>query len=162
MSPARLLQLLVKVFPMADVAVLRLRVPHGLKRQRNQRMQQVMELMLIAQIGPYLAAYCFNRSLIQSSRASGNAVGQRAAKIDGARAAFLQSGIVEERVWIRVQQFMRELRRNRRIDGEAANRSILNSAQYLDQAFQVHRFLQHILHHLVHQRVVGESGCRRR
>ena len=52
-------------------------------------------------------------------------------------------------------QLVRELRGHGRIDGEAANAAVLDAAQHFDQAFEVHRFLQHVLHHFVDERMVG-------
>ena len=50
---------------------------------------------------------------------------------------------------------MGELRRDRRVDGEASDGSRRDAAQDLVEAFEVHGFLEYVLHHLVDQRVVG-------
>ncbi len=74
---------------------------------------------------------------------------------DRTRTALLQRRIIEIRIRIGVQDFVRELRRNGRIDGDAPDRTIFNAAQQLNQAVHVHRLVNDVLHHFFHQWMVG-------
>src|SRR5579859_4945075 len=114
-----------------------------------------MQLMLITKVGPALSAYRVDGRLVQPPRLLQDAVRNTTSQRDSTDATLFEPGLIEIRVGIRVQQLMRKLRRNWRIDGEAANAPILDSAQNLNQAFEVHRLLQHILHHFVDQWMRG-------
>ena len=76
---AGLSEALEVVRPVADVSGswLAVRAPRKLKRQRDQRMQQIVEFMLVAQVGPDFAADRVDRGLIEAACAIGDAVGQR-------------------------------------------------------------------------------------
>src|SRR5438045_2937804 len=73
-------------------------------------------------------------------------VGDGAAKIHGAGAAFFQASVVEESVGIGVDEFVRELRRYRRIDCETADGAGGDAAENLLKPGEVHRFLKDVLH----------------
>ena len=80
---------------------------------------------------------------------------QHSPHFDGAGAAFLERCVVEVGVRIRIENFVRELRRYRRIDGEAADSSLLDAAQDFGEPFDIERFGEYVFHHLAHQRMVG-------
>ena len=90
-------------------------------RHNCQRTQQIVEFMLIANVGTNLFANLRDGHADQAcpprpARSSGH----DAAHVDGARATLLQRSIVKKRIGIRIQNLMRELRRCRRINGEAS------------------------------------------
>ena len=124
--------------------------------QSDEGVQQVVEFMLVAEVGPDFAADLVDGGLVEAAGAVGDAVGQCAAKADGAGAALFEAGVVEERVRIGVDEFVGELRRHRRVDSEAADRARRDAAQDLVEAVEVHGLLQDVLHHLVDQRVIGD------
>ena len=88
---AGFLQTLIKVRPMPRVTALRLGTLRKAKRQCHKRVKQIVELMLITQIGPDLPAHGVDRCLIQAPRAIGHAVGQRATQADSASSALFQT-----------------------------------------------------------------------
>src|ERR1700735_5688641 len=51
---------------------------------------------------------------------------------------------------------MREDGRRGCIDGEAANCTVFDTFQKFDKALEIHRFLQNVLHHFVHERVIRD------
>ena len=50
---------------------------------------------------------------------------------------------------------MRELRRHRRIHGQAADFALLQVHQQISQAIHIHGFGEHVFHHFIHQRMIG-------
>ena len=85
-----------------------------------------------------------------------DAVGQGAAEGDGAGAALFEAGFVEEGVGVGVEEFVGELGGDGRVDGEAADGAGFDAAEDFDEAFEVHRFLEDVLHDFVDERVVGD------
>ncbi len=89
------------------------------ERQRDERQQQVVQFVLVAEIGPELRAHGVDRGLIETASAVGNRIGQRAAKGDSAGAAACSVLVVKKAVGHGVDQLVRELRGHRRIDSYA-------------------------------------------
>ena len=127
-----------------------------------------MEFVLIAEIGPTFAANGGDGLGIESAGTLENTGGQIAAGGGGTGATLFEAGFVEEGEGVGVEEFVGELGWDRGVDGEAADGSLLDTAQDLDEAFEVHGLLQDILHDLVDERVIGylnvaddslEAGC---
>ena len=97
---------------------------------------------------------------IQSAHAIGQ-IGQRAAHLDGARPALLERSIIEVRVRIGVQDFVRERRCFRSLDGNGADRAFRDAIQQALEAVQVHGFVQAIGDRLVDQRMIGNADFTR-
>ena len=105
--------------PVAGVAVLRF-VDES-EGKRDEGVEEVVEFVLVAEVGPDLAADGVDGGLVEAACAVGNAVGKRAAERDGAGAALFEAGLVEEGVGVGVEEFVGELRGDGRVDGEAAD-----------------------------------------
>ena len=91
---------------------------------------------------------------IQSSWLFQNARRDLSAERHRAGSAFFESGFVQKCVGICVDQLVRKLRRDRSIDCEALDASILNPTQHAQQTIKIHRFLQDVLHHFPHQGMI--------
>ena len=113
-----------------------------------------MKFLGIAHVGPGILADFLDRRGVQAADIRGDGFGEYAPHFDGARAALLQRRIVQIGKWIRVENFVRELRGHGRIDSHTSNASIENLWQEIRQAFQVHCFRKRVLHHLANQRMV--------
>src|SRR6185437_384833 len=124
-----------------------------MKGERNDRVEEIMKLVFVTKVRPALAANFVDSVLVEPACLFEDTFGQRSPQRNSAGTSLFQAGIIEEGIWIRIDQFVCELRRHGSIDGEAANGSIFDSAQHFDQALKVHRFLKHILHNLIDQRV---------
>ena len=77
-----------------------------------------------------------------------------AAHLHRACTPLFESRIVQKRIRIRIDQLMRKRRRRRRVHRYAPDAPLVHRSQYRLQAFEIHRFLQHIVHHFLHQRMV--------
>ena len=75
----------------------------------------------------------------------------------GLRAALLERRVVEEGVGLRGQDAARERRRLGRVDGAPLDRAVLEPAQHLEEAVDVHRLGQAVLDRLA-RRSDGPSG----
>ena len=115
-----------------------------------------MKLVLVADVGPALAAYFLDSGLIELASFFEHAGGECATQRRGAGAALFEASFVEVGVGVGVEEFMCELRWDWCIDGEAADGSVFDSAEDFDQAFEIHRFLEDVFHHLVHEGMAGD------
>src|ERR1700678_2200974 len=111
--------------------------------------------MFVAQLWPALLAHRLDRPLIQPPCSVSDTGRNCTAQRDRARSSLLEAGFVEKGIGIGVHQFVRKHRWYRSVDGQTTYAAVLDVAQNVSQSFKIHRFLQHILHHLVDQRMVG-------
>ncbi len=123
--------------------------------ESDEGVEEVVELVFVANVGPALAADLVDGSLIEAACFFEDAGGQGAAEGDSAGAAFFEAGFVEEGVGVGVEQLVRELRGDRRVDGEAADTAVLDAAEDFDEAIEVHGLAENVLHDFVDERVVG-------
>ena len=79
---------------------------------------------------------------------------QNAAHLDCTGAAFFERSVIEKGVWIRIQDFVRELRRHGCVHGNALNAAIGHRAQKMLESFEVHRLVEDVLHDFSDQRMV--------
>ncbi len=119
-------------------------------------MEEVVELVLVAEVGPELAADGGDGGGVELAGLFEDAGGEGAAQVDGAGAALLEAGLVEEGVGVGVEELVGEDRGDGGVDGEAADGAALDAAQDLDEAVEVHRFVQDVLHDLVDEGVLGD------
>jgi hypothetical protein len=77
--------------------------------QGNQRVEQIMKLVLIPEIRPALFPHLIDGFGIEAARFFDHTCGQGARQRDSTRPAFFQASFVQKCVWIGVQQLMREL-----------------------------------------------------
>ena len=126
------------------------------QRQGDEALQEIVEFVFVAEVGPALAADGVDGVLVEAACAFDDAVGQGAAEGDGAGAALFEAGFVEEGVGVGVEEFVGELRGDGRVDCEAADGAVLDAAEDFDEAFEVHRLLQDVLHDLVDEGMVGD------
>ena len=127
--------------------------------------------MLIADVRTNLFTDFRDGQRIEPAHFAQHTLRHSAAHLNSACTTLLQRRIVKKRVGIRIQNLMRELRRRRRVHGEASDASAANACQHRDQACEVHRLTQDILHHFANQRMIRnlnialnilETGCRLR
>ena len=118
-------------------------------------MQRIVQFIGVADVGPSLGFDLRDGRGIEASDFFEHRFREHAPHLDRARAAFFKRCVIEIGVRIGVQNLMRELRRHRSVDGEAANAAVFDGAQDVAQAIDIEGFGEHILHHLVHQRVIG-------
>ena len=112
---------------------------HVDQRQSDQRQQQIVQLVLVANVGPQLRSHAVDCFLVQTTRTVGHCIGQRAAHGNRARAPGRRIFAIEERIGHRVDQLMRKLRRHRRVDGQRSDGTGSDVAQHLQQAVNIHR-----------------------
>ena len=123
-------------------------------RQPHQRMQHVMQLISIPHIRPSLTPYLRDRPRIQPAHFLQHRLRQHPPHLHRACPPFLERRVIEIRIRIRIQNFMRELRRHRSIHRQHTNLSRSHPAQHRLQSFNVHRLGEHIFHHFAHQRMI--------
>src|SRR5260370_5222503 len=123
--------------------------------KRYETHQEIVQLMLVANVGPAFRAYRIDRELIEFSGPFQYARRDRTPQRYCTRPPLFESRFIEKRVGVGVEQLVRKLRRHRCIDCKATNTAVLDPAQNAEQPLQVHRLLQHILHHFPHQRMIG-------
>src|SRR5882757_7507217 len=115
-----------------------------------------MELVGVSSFGPG-----FKRDLIDEGgveHAFASYVGtKRLPKLNSARAAFFERSVVQEGVWIRVNDFVRELRRLDRIDRDGANTAFFDGREDLLETGQIHSFVQAIFDSFAHERMIGNA-----
>ena len=107
-----------------------------------------MQFIGVAHIGPDFGAHFGDCGGIEAADFREHGFGQRAAHLDGAGATLFEWRVIEIGVRIGVQDFVRELRRNRRIDREAIDLSVRDARKDLLEAVHVHGFAQRVLHRL--------------
>ena len=114
-----------------------------------------MQFVCIPRIGPGVGAHFGNRFRRQCSDFAGHLRRQNTSHLHRARAALFQRCIVQVRVGIRIQDLVRELRRNRRINCQRPDCAGFDLAQHALEAFQIHGLLQHVFHDLADERMLG-------
>ena len=97
-------------------------------RQRYQRVQHIMQLIGIAHIRPGFFAHLRNRRRIEASDFFEHRFRQHPPHLHGARPPLFERRVVQIGIRIRIQNLVRKLRRNRRIDRNAANSSVRHAA----------------------------------
>ena len=114
-----------------------------------------MQLVAVANVGARLIANARDGLLIEPSDFVEHGLRQDASHLHGAGAALFQRSVIQIGVWIGVQDLVRELRGHRRVDRETADRAAVDSLDNCAQTVDVHRLGEHILHHLLDERVIG-------
>ena len=132
------------------------RVSMNVQREGDEGVEEVVEFVLVAEVGPDLAADGVDGGRVEPAGAFEDASGSARRERGGAGAALFEAGFVEEGVGVGVEEFVGELRGDGRVDGEAADGAVFDAAQDFDEAFEVHRFLKDVLHDFVDERVVGD------
>src|SRR5260370_1305402 len=87
--------------------------PWRASRQRNQREQSVVEFLSVADVWPSVITDACDGGGVEAANLGQNCFGKNAAHFDSAGAALFERGVIEERVRIGVQDFVRKLRRHR-------------------------------------------------
>ena len=119
-------------------------------------MQRVGELVGIAHIRPGFLLNLRDGRRVKLANFFEHRFRQHAAHLNRSGAALFQGRVVEIGVRIGVQDLVRENRRNRSIDCDAANFSGSNLFQNLLQAVEVHGLVHHVFHHFADQGMVGQ------
>src|SRR5580698_4918655 len=107
------------------------------QRQCDERVEEIVEFIFVAKVGPYLFANGSDCGSIDLSRL----VGKAAAQGRGAGAPLFEARFVKESIGICVEQFVGEDGWSWSVDCKAADGSLLDAAQEIDKTFEVHRFL---------------------
>src|SRR6201996_9270620 len=137
----------------------------------DEPVEQVVELVLVADVGPGLFADLPDGVGIEAAGFAEEIVRDHAAHVDSAGAALLDGCVVEEGVRIGVEQAVREDRWHRGVDGDALDFAGLDLREDVDEAGEIHGFAEDILHDLADERVAGdldvafdvfEASCRLR
>ena len=113
-----------------------------------------MQLVFIAHVGPQLITHRHNRLRIDARRAVTQILRHGLAERDGARAPCGSIFGVEEAVRHRIDELVRELRRHRRVDRDAAYLTGIDCAQHIVEAIDIHGLRKRVAHHLAHQRMI--------
>jgi len=141
------------LFPVDDV-----------EREGDERVEEIVEFVFVAEIGPDLFANGGDGGGVDFA----GFVGESAAERGGAGAAFFEAGFVEVGVGVGVEEFVSEDGRGWGVYSQTANCAGLNAAEQFNEAIEVHCFLEDVLHDFVDERVVGnldvaddglEAGC---
>src|ERR1700746_1254801 len=101
-----------------------------------------MQLMVITGVGPAPGAGCRNRFSIEASRLLENARRNLTVERDSASSPLFESSFVQKCVGICINQLVRKLRGDRRVNSKALDASILNSAQHTQQSIEIHPLLK--------------------
>ena len=118
-------------------------------------MQHIVQFIGVAHIGPSLLLHLRDGCGIERADFLQHRRRQHASHLNRPRAALLQRCIIKVRVRIRIENFVRKLRRHRRVHRQATNPSLLDSAQHLGETFNIERLGEHVFHYLGDQRMVG-------
>ncbi len=131
-------------------------------------MQHIVQFIGVAHIGPRLLLHLRNGRGIEPADFLEHRCRQHSPHLNGTRTALFERRIIEVCIRICIENFVRELRRYRSVHRQATNPSLLDSAQHFAEALDIQRFGEHVFHHFVHQRMVGnldvpfdvlEAGC---
>ena len=125
-------------------------------RDGDKLQQQIVELMLVADVGPEAFADAVDGGRIEPARAFDDVVRQAAAQLHGTGAPRGEIGFIEKRIRHGIDELVRELRGHGRIHGEAGDGSALDAAQQLFEAVDVHRLSEGVAHDLANQRVIRD------
>ena len=93
-------------------------------------MQHIVQFIGVAHIGPRLLLHLRDGRGIERADFFKHRRRQHAPHLDRPRPALFERRIIEIGVGIRIENFVRELRRHRSIDRQATNASLLDSAQH--------------------------------
>ena len=111
-------------------------------------MQHIVQFIGIAHIGPCFRLHLRDCSGIERAYLFEHRSRQHAPHLDRPRPALFERSIIEIGIGIRIQNLVRELRGDRRVDGDAPNASLLDAAQHFAEAVDVERLGEHVFHHL--------------
>ena len=114
-----------------------------------------MELFGVPDDRPRFVGHLPDRCFVQGAHLAA-AVAQGAAELNGAGAAFLEGGVVEEGVRVGVQDLVAERGRLGGVDGMRRDGPILDAGDQIAQAVEVHRLVEAVADRLVHQRMVRD------
>ncbi len=123
-------------------------------RQRNQRVQHVMQLIRIPHIRPSLFPHLRNRIRVQLAYFLQHRSRQHPPHLDRPRTPLLERRIVKVGIRIGIQNLVGKLRRHRRIHRQHTDLSGSHSAQQRLQSLKVHRLGENVLHDLIDERMV--------
>src|SRR5262249_51922497 len=112
-------------------------------------MQYIMQLIRIAHVRPGFPLNLLNRCGIELSDLFKYGFRKYATHLDRARPTLFERRIVEIRVRVCVQDFVRELRRHRCIYRDAANTAAFDPGEYAPESFHIHCLSQNVLHDLI-------------
>ncbi len=113
-------------------------------------MQHVVQLIRIPHIGPGFFPHLLDGGGIKFADFFKHRLRQHPPHLNRPRASFLQRSVVEIGIRIRIQNFVRELRRHRRVHRDAADAAILHAAQEFLHAFDIHGLGEDIFHHFLY------------
>ena len=118
--------------------------------------EEVVELVLVAEVGPELGADGGDGCGVEAAGRFGKTGGDVAAGADGAGAA--GGGVlgVEEGVGHGVDELMREDGWDGGVDSDAGDGACGDSLQHFEEAFEVHGLGEGVLHDLADEGVVGD------
>jgi hypothetical protein len=118
--------------------------------------EKVVEFVLVPDVGPELGADGGDGGGVEAAGGFREARGEVATGADSAGAA--GGGVlgIEEGVGHGVDQLVREDAGDWGVDGEAGDGAVGDSLEDFEEAFEVHRFGEGVLHYFADQRVIGD------
>lgn len=146
MGAAGLFEAVVEVLPVAGLVAV-----EGGEWEEDERVEQVVKLVLVAEVGPDFAADGCDGCGVDAP----GFVGEFATESGGAGAALFEASFIEVGVGVGVEELMREDGGRGGVDCEAADGASSDSPQELDEAFEVHGFLEDVLHDFIDEGVIG-------
>ena len=127
----------------------------ALRRHHHQRMQHIVQFIRVAHIRPCFLLHLRDGGGIERADFFEYGRRQYAPHFDRPRPALFERRIVQVGIRIRIENLVRELRRHRRVHRQAANPSLLDSAQHFAEAVNIQRLGEHVFHDLGDQWMVG-------
>ena len=124
--------------------------------EEDEGLQQVVEIVGVAEIGARLFDDLGDGRRVEFAGLFEDRGGQGAAELHGAGAALFERGIVEEGVGIGVENFVRELRGHRGIDGNGLDAAVADGFEDAAEAVDVHGLVHDVFHDFFDQGVVGD------
>ncbi len=128
-------------------------------RQPQQRQQRIVQFIRIAHDRPGLPLHLLDRRRVQRSNFSCQLSWKRAPHLHRTRPPLFQWRVVEKRIGIRIQDLVRERRRQRRIDRHTANGAGFDLLEKDSQPVEVHRLSETVTQGLVHERMIRHPAC---
>src|SRR5947209_5934294 len=112
-----------------------------------------MYLVWVRGSWPHVSANFINCSSVKDANAAILSEVSRPPSVHRLGSAFLQRGIVEERIRFGVKDFVGQWRRLREIPSHTLNFPVFDFLQHRDQTFNIHRFGQTVFDGLLYKRV---------
>ncbi len=122
-------------------------------RQCAQKKQSLVQFVRVGRSRPRFLAHFFNRGQIEHPKTASRRWIAGPSRVNRLCSALFQRRVVEKRVWLGIQNLVRQRRRFREIESDALNGAVLDPFEQIDQAVDVHRLGKAVFDRLLDQRM---------